>query len=102
MPVDNEGKKRSFDFFINKANVHLMNELKTAVGGEELTYEQFKVGMLLLGMSVIHNIGENADGDQINQKAGEFASAAALVLLPMIRHLGGLELLAKPKLKEAA
>jgi hypothetical protein len=102
VPVDNDGAKRSFDFFINKANVHLLNELKTAVGGEELTYEQFKVGMLLLGMSVIHSVGENADGDLINQKAGEFASAAALVLLPMIRHLGGLEMLAKPKLKEAA
>lgn len=102
VPVDNDGKGRSFDFFINRANVHLLNELKTAVDSEELTKEQFKVGMLLLGMSVIHSLGENADGELINQKAGEFASSAALVLLPMIRHLGGLELLAKPKLKEAA
>ncbi|HET8636086.1 MAG TPA: hypothetical protein VFL96_04475 [Acidobacteriaceae bacterium] len=102
IPAGEEGKKRSYDFFINKANVHLLNELKAAVGSEEVTYEQFKVGMLLLGMSVIHNLGPNADGDLINQKASEFASSAALVLLPMIRHLGGLELLAKPKLKEAA
>lgn len=102
IPVGDEGKKRSYDFFINKANVHLLNELKAAVGTEELTYEQFKVGMLLLGMSVIHHVGEGADGETINQKAGEFASSAALVLLPMIRHLGGLEILAKPKLKEAA
>lgn len=97
-----EGQKPAFDFFINKANVHLLNELKTAVGTEELTYEQFKVGILLLGMSVIHKLGPTADGDTINEKAGEFAASAALVLLPMIRHLGGLELLAKPKLKEAA
>jgi len=97
-----EGHKRTFDFYINRANVHLLNELKAAVGSEELTREQFKVGMLLLGMSVIHRLGENADGDTINEKVGEFAASAALVLLPMIRHLGGLELLAKPKLKEAA
>ena len=102
IPAGDDGKKRSYDFFINRANVHLLNELKAAVGREELIYEQFKVGMLLLGMSVIHNLGPNVDGDILNQKAGEFAASAALVLLPMIRHLGGLELLAKPKLKEAA
>jgi hypothetical protein len=102
IPAGEEGKKRSFDFFINRANVHLLNDLKSAVGSEEVTYEQFKVGMLLLGMSVIHSLGPNADGDLINEKAGEFAASAALILLPMIRHLGGLELLAKPKLKEVA
>jgi hypothetical protein len=102
IPAGEEGKKRSFDFFINRANIHLLNELKAAVGSEEVTYEQFKIGMLLLGMSVIHSLGPNADGDTIKDKAGEFAASAALVLLPMIRHLGGLELLAKPKLKEAA
>jgi hypothetical protein len=102
IPMENEGKKRSFDFFINRANIHLLNELKMAIDSEELTYEQFKVGMLLLGMSIIHSLGESADGETINQKAGEFGSSAALVLLPMIRHLGNLELLAKPKLKEAA
>lgn len=102
IPAGEEGKKRAYDFFINKANVHLLNELKAAVGSEEVTYEQFKVGMLLLGMSVIHKLGPNADGDLVNEKASEFTSSAALVLLPMIRHLGGLELLAKPKLKEAA
>ena len=102
IPAGEEGKKRSYDFFINRANVHLLNELKAAVGSEEVTYEQFKVGMLLLGMSVIHSLGANADGETIDKKAGEFASSAAIVLLPMIRHLGSLELLAKPKLKEAA
>ena len=97
-----EGDKRIYDFFINRANVHLMNELKSAKGNEELLLEQFRVGMLLLGMSVIHSLGKDADGEEIREKIGEFTSASALVVLPIIKHLGNLEFLTKPTLKDAA
>jgi len=94
--------KARFDFFLNADNIHLLNELKGAKGNEELIREQYKVGMLLLGMSVIHEMGKDADGDSVRERAAHVTSAAALVLIPMIRHLGNLEFLLKPKVAEAA
>jgi hypothetical protein len=100
--ADGGGDKARFDFFLNQDNVHLLNELKHAKGKEDLMREQYRVGMLLLGMSVIHGLGKNADGDVVRERADQVTAAAALVLLPMIRHLGKLDLLLKPKLAEAA
>ena len=100
--ADAGGQKAKFDFFLNQDNVHLLNELKHAKGKEDLIREQFRVGMLLLGMSVIHGLGKNADGDVVRERAEQVTTAAALVLIPMIRHLGKLDLLLKPKLAEAA
>jgi hypothetical protein len=100
--ADSGGDKARYDFFLNQDNVHLLNELKHAKGKEDLVREQYRVGMLLLGMSVIHGLGKNADGDAVRQRADQVTSAAALVLIPMIRHLGKLDLLLKPKLAEAA
>lgn len=94
--------KARFDFFLNADNIHLLNELKGSKGNEELVREQYKVGMLLLGMSVIHEMGKEADGDAVRERAAHVTSAAALVLIPMIKHLGNLEFLLKPKVAEAA
>ncbi|MEA3061220.1 MAG: hypothetical protein QOJ94_1001 [Sphingomonadales bacterium] len=100
--ADSGAGKAKFDFFLNEDNVHLLNELKHAKGKEDLVREQFRVGMLLLGMSVIHGLGKDADGDVVRDRADQVTNAAALVLIPMIRHLGKLDLLLKPKLAEAA
>lgn len=100
--ADSGAGKPRFDFFLNQDNVHLLNELKHAKDKEDLVREQYRVGMLLLGMSVIHGLGKNADGDTVRQRADQVTAAAALVLIPMIRHLGKLDLLLKPKLAEAA
>lgn len=99
---DNGEEKARYDFFLNQDNVHLLNELKHAKGKEDLVREQYRVGMLLLGMSVIHGLGKNPDGDTVRERTDQVTTAAALVLIPMIRHLGKLDLLLKPKLTEAA
>lgn len=95
-------EKPVFDFYINRDNVHLSSELKGSKGGEELLAEQYNIGMLLLGMSVIHKMGASANGDDVADMIRELGDAASLVLLPMIRHLGNLDTVAKPKLKDAA
>lgn len=100
--ADSGGEKARYDFFLNQDNVHLLNELKHTKGKEDLVREQYRVGMLLLGMSVIHGLGKNPDGDTVREQADQVTTAAALVLIPMIRHLGKLDLLLKPKLAEAA
>jgi hypothetical protein len=100
--ADGAAGKPRFDFFLNHDNVHLLNELKHAKGKEDLVREQFRVGMLLLGMSVIHGMGKDADGEAVRTRADHVTNAAALVLIPMIRHLGKLDVLLKPKLAEAA
>jgi hypothetical protein len=41
-------------------------------------------------------------GDTVRERTDQVTTAAALVLIPMIRHLGKLDLLLKPKLAEAA
>lgn len=94
--------KARYDFFLNQDNVHLLNELKHAKGKEDLVREQYRVGMLLLGMSVIHGLGKNPDGDTVRERTDQVTTAAALVLVPIIRHLGNLEFVLKPKLAEAA
>jgi hypothetical protein len=100
--ADSGEQKARYDFFLNQDNVHLLNELKHAKGKEDLVREQYRVGMLLLGMSVIHGLGKNPDGDSVRERTDQVTTAAALVLIPMIRHLGKLDLLLKPKLAEAA
>jgi len=99
---DTGEEKARYDFFLNQDNVHLLNELKHAKGKEDLVREQYRVGMLLLGMSVIHGLGKNPDGETVRERTDQVTTAAALVLIPMIRHLGKLDLLLKPKLAEAA
>lgn len=94
--------KAIYDFYVNRANVHLMGELKGSVGKEDLIAEQYKVGMLLLGMAVIYSMGSSPDGEAVAEKIREVGDASSLVLIPMIRHLGNLDVAAKPKLKDAA
>ena len=96
--ADVNTEKAKFDFFLNSDNIHLLGEMKGSKGKEDLIREQFKVGMLLLGMSVIHDLGKEADGDVVRERAQHVTEAASLVLIPMIKHLGNLEYLLKPKI----
>ena len=76
--ADTGAERAKFDFFLNQDNIHLLNELKHAKGKEDLVREQFRVGILLLGMSVIHGLGKNADGDVVRERADQVTTAAAL------------------------
>ena len=91
--ADSAVTKVKYDFFLNRDNIHLLSELKVAKGSEDVIYEQYKVGMLLLGMSAIHDSGKDADGDEIRKRTDEVTKAASLVLIPMIKYLGKLEYL---------
>ena len=82
--------QRSFDFFINAENIYLQKELERAKGNEELLREQFKIGLVLIGLALIHEAGEKKDGQDISDRVAYSTRAMAMMLIPMINFLGDL------------
>lgn len=83
--------QRTFDFFINAENIYLQKELEKAKGNEALLKEQFKVGLVLVGLALIHEAGEAADGQGIADSVAHSTRAMAMMLIPMINYLGDLD-----------
>ena len=105
-----EAKEASdiYDFFVNVDNIHLKGFLKETTRlssvGAKLVRAQFKYGLVLLGLALIRqdsqdkqlsngNDQDRGDADRnVEDQVAEFTSAAAAVLLPVIRSLSELEL----------
>jgi len=83
--------QRSFDFFINAENIYLQKELERAKGTEDLLREQFKIGLVLVGLALIHEAGDDADGQDIAERVAYSTRAMAMMLIPMINFLGDLD-----------
>lgn len=86
-----DGKHRTFDFFINAGNIYLQKELERAKGTEDLLREQFKIGIVLVGLALIHEAGHEKDGDEIGELVAYSTRAMAMMLIPMINFLGDLD-----------
>jgi len=84
-------KHRTFDFFINAGNIYLQKELERAKGTEDLLREQFKIGIVLVGLALIHEAGEERDGEEIADLVAYSTRAMAMMLIPMINFLGELD-----------
>lgn len=84
-------KHRTFDFFINAGNIYLQKELERAKGTEDLLREQFKIGLVLVGLALIHEAGQEKDGEEIAEMVGYSTRAMAMMLIPMINFLGDLD-----------
>ena len=95
-----------YDFYVNVDNVYLKAEQKSGGVNPDIMKARFVYGMVLLGMGLLHqeaqteerNSDEGEDGsyeavEQTNteDRVEEFTQAVAPVLLPMIDHLGGLD-----------
>jgi len=106
---DEDDAPSSYDFYVNMDNLYLNSEIKSSGEDEEVVASQFKYGMVLIGLSLLHQseqAGEKqesedsraADGsaeDQrmpIEEKVEDFTKGAAMVLLPVINELGALDL----------
>ena len=83
--------QRSFDFFINSENIYLQKELERAKGNEDLLREQFKIGLVLVGLALIHEAGKEVDGQEIAERVTYSTRAMAMMLIPMINFLGELD-----------
>lgn len=99
------GQSRSvYDFYVNMDNIYLKTELKSKQQDSELVRAQFKYGMVLIGLGLLHEKTMNdrpaatdPDAEDANQQSIEdqievTTRAVAPILLPMIDALGGLEI----------
>ncbi len=84
-------KHRSFDFFINAENIYFQKELERAKGTEDLLREQFKIGIVLVGLALIHEAGKDKDGEEIAELVAYSTRAMSMMLIPMINFLGDLD-----------
>lgn len=90
-----------FDFYLNVDNVHLKRFLKyeTQDGGDDakLVKAQFRCGLVLLGLALIRQANglqeeDTDDQNNLEDSVETFTSAAAAVLIPVIRSLGDLQI----------
>lgn len=96
------GKKRSFDFFLNIDNMYLQNELKRAKTDEALLKKQFEIALILIGLSMIHERRNDTDSEALQKQVLESTRAISMVLLPMLRSLGELTINSTDEVTEAA
>lgn len=91
----------AYDFYLNVDNVHLKRFLKheTQDGGDDakLVKAQFRCGLVLLGLALIRQANglqdDNTDDqNNLEDNVETFTSAAAAVLIPVIRSLGELQI----------
>jgi len=101
---DSDSDKEIYDFFINMDNLYLANEQKGAKKDADVLEACFLFGMVLVGISLIHDdleydsekdeddYTENENGKiNVEDKVENFTRAIAPILLPMIENLGSFE-----------
>lgn len=94
--ADLENGKTVYDFFINMDNIYLNMEIKSRTDEALTLTSQYKYGLVLLGLSIIHHEEQrNSNGEDkneesdlsIEEKIEHFSEAVSPVLLPMIDEL---------------
>jgi hypothetical protein len=105
--IDDQAAKYAYDFFVNVDNLYLKNEMKGSSTDADLLVARFVFGMVLLGMSLLHDDAQqtaaDANDDSLALPASgpttsvadgieHFSRAVAPTLLPMIDYLGALDL----------
>jgi hypothetical protein len=101
--TDKHGRwQPEYKFYLNEGNKSLQNELKFTKQAAAAVKKQFEIGVVLVGMAMIHddkqrngeklNAGAKSekDEDDIYKLAFQFTRAIAPVILPMIQSLGDL------------
>lgn len=100
---ENGNGQNVYDFYVNMDNAFLKHELKRGKQEIELAKAQFKYGLVLLGLGVLHedtksNGATNGKYDDTSNEASTedkvetLTRAVAPILLPMIESLGTLKL----------
>lgn len=105
--VDEAGKSEpDYTFYLNEGNKALQNELKTTKLPVAAVKKQFEIGVVLIGMAMLHDDkqhkaqkpsaqdekgeAEKKDDSAVFKNAAAFTRAVAPIILPMIQSLGDL------------
>ena len=88
-----------YDYFINMDNNFLKHEIKALKATEDpkLLQTKFKTGMVLLGMMILKDSSNGKESEYETamtpaENVVKFTSMVAPLLLPMIEHLGNLDI----------
>jgi hypothetical protein len=99
---DTNGKwEPNYKFYLNEGNKSFQNELKFTKLPVPAVRKQFEIGVVLVGMAMIHDDKQRKlekikepeaekDEDEVYKSAAQFTRAIAPVILPMIQSLGDL------------
>lgn len=88
---NNQGRQL-YDFFLNEDNIFLKNELRKSDKTADLIKEQYRIGMVLVGMSLIKNSPEHEDGVDLEKTVAETTEALAMIIVPIIRDISNIDL----------
>ena len=84
-----------FDWYLNMNNQYLEHEIKNDPSNRATQESQFETGMALLSLAMIYDEQTKPDGKRyegIEDRIAEFSRAISLMIIPMIRGLGSLDL----------
>jgi hypothetical protein len=85
------GGNGTYDFFLNRDNVHLLREQKANAKIEpKIQLARFKYGFVLIGFSMLNEHKKSKAQTEIEPKILEATRAIAVVLLPLIQSMGEL------------
>lgn len=98
-PSDDEDRV-SYLFYLNEANIHLLREMKH--GDSNIVKEQFRIGIVLIALAVIHSCKDSEDGEEIRKKVEFSCSAISMMLIPLMNALNALGAGDLPSEQEAA
>jgi hypothetical protein len=104
---DEKGKGEPLlKFYFNESNKSFQTELKLTKGAASIVQKQFEIGVLLVGMAMLHdnktkkpakasddeekNEGKKKEDDQVFKQIAQVSRAIAPIILPMIQTLGEL------------
>lgn len=85
------GGKDTYDFFLNRDNVHLLREQKSNTKVEpKIQLARFKYGLVLIGLSMLNEHKKSKAETEIEPIIFEATRSIAPVLLPLIQSMGEL------------
>ena len=89
--LTDDDKIQAYEFFLNAENVHLLRELKH--GNPAIVKEQFRIGMALIALAVVHSTKDNEedDGESVQEKVKFTCDAVAMMLIPLMNALNALD-----------
>lgn len=87
----NDQGRQLYDFFLNEDNIYLKNELRKSDKTADLIKEQYRIGMVLVGLGLIQSSPEDQHGEDLEQSVAETTKALAPMIIPIIRDISSIE-----------
>lgn len=87
----NEQGRQLYDFFLNEDNIYLNNELRKSDKTADLIKEQYRIGMVLVGLALIQSSPDTEDGADLEQTVADTTKALSKMIIPIIRDISSIE-----------